>query len=128
MKKSRMLRNDFKTTSNAIDWYNVVDDWQLIESSFFKQYGIRLRTIEDMPWDEFCSYLAGLMPDTPLGQIVQIRSEDNEDVLKNFTVDQKRIRREWLDKQALSVSQDESKIALQKFQEMFKQFAKEGGS
>lgn len=28
-----------------------------------------------MSWGEFCSLLSGLMPDTPLGQIVGIRSE-----------------------------------------------------
>ena len=71
----------------------------MIESSFLKQYGIRLRTEEDMSWQEFCRLLAGIMPDTPLGQIVSIRAEKDPKVLKNFTKEQKRVRREWLYRQ-----------------------------
>lgn len=71
----------------------------MIESSFLKQYGIRLRTEEDMSWQEFCSLLSGIMPDTPLGQIVSIRAEKDPKVLKNFTKEQKRVRREWLYRQ-----------------------------
>ena len=48
-----------------------------------------------MPWTEFCTLVGGLMPDTPLGQIVSIRSETNKDVIKNFTQDHKRIVRDW---------------------------------
>lgn len=77
-------------------YYDIQDDWGLIESSFLKQYGIRLRTEEDMSWQEFCSLLSGIMPDTPLGQIVSIRSEKNPKVIKNFTREQQRVRREWL--------------------------------
>ena len=60
----------------------------MIEASFNKQYGIRLRNEPDMSWDEFCTLLAGLMADTPLGQVVTIRSEDDKEVLKNFTKEQ----------------------------------------
>lgn len=35
------------------------------------------------------------MHDTPLGQIVRIRSEDNKDIIKNFGAYEKRIRTEW---------------------------------
>lgn len=87
-------KNDFKIKNNQ-DYYDIIDDWPLIEASFFKQYGIRLRQINDMPWDEFCSYLSGIMPDTPLGNVVQIRSEEDKEILKNFTPEQKRIRSEW---------------------------------
>lgn len=73
------------------------DDWELIESSFLKQYGIRLREDgdADIAWQEFCSLLSGLMADTPLGQVVAIRSEKNPDRIGRFTDGQSRIYYEW---------------------------------
>ncbi len=127
MNLMRMLKNDFATHQNNDDWYDIVDDWPLIESSFLKQYGIRLRSIEDMPWNEFCSYLAGIMPNTPLGNIVQIRSEDNKDVLKNYTKEQKRIRTEWLNRKAKAMKSEEVNDVIESFKQMFKQLA-EGGN
>jgi len=50
---------------------------------------------DDMSWQEFCTLLNGIMPETPLGQIVQIRSENDKDILKHFTPKQKEIRNEW---------------------------------
>ena len=50
---------------------------------------------ENMTWQEFSTLLAGIMPETPLGQIVRIRSEENKDVLKMFTPGQKKIRSQW---------------------------------
>lgn len=35
------------------------------------------------------------MNDTPLGQTVRIRSEDNKEMLKHFSPYENRIRREW---------------------------------
>lgn len=77
-------------------YYDLFDDWDLIESSFLKQYGIRLRAEDDMSWSEFCSLLSGIMPDTPLGQIVTIRAEKDSKVIQKFTKEQKRIRNDWL--------------------------------
>lgn len=122
----RKPKNDFKTRSNDEDWYDIEDDWPLIESSFFKQYGIRLRSVHDMPWDEFCSYLSGIMPDTPLGNIVQIRSETDKDRLKSFTTEQRRIRSEWMNRRAKKVSEEDAKNAIEGFKNMFKQLAKGG--
>jgi Bacteriophage Gp15 protein. len=53
-----------------------------------------------MSWAEFSTLLNGIMPKTPLGQVVSIRSEENPDTLKYFTKEQKRIRDEWRTKQA----------------------------
>ena len=55
------------------------------------QYGIRLRN-DDMTWSEFCTLLKGIMPETPLGQIVSIRSEEDKNMLKNFTKEQHKIK------------------------------------
>lgn len=74
------------------------EDWGLIEASFTAQYGIRLRSEYDMPWSEFSTLLSGIMPDTPLGKVVSIRSETDKDALKNFTKDQHKIRNEWINR------------------------------
>lgn len=107
-------------------FYDIEDDWYLIEASFLKQYGIRLRMVNDMPYSEFCSYLSGIMPDTPLGQIVQIRAEENEEVLKNFTQDQRRIRSEWRNRRAKDVSQEDMTKVLESFEKMFRDMSKGG--
>lgn len=67
---------------------------------------------DSMDWQEFCTLLSGIMPETPLGQIVRIRSEDNKDMLKLFTTEQKRIRSEWRSKlNPVKVMSDEEKEA-----------------
>lgn len=35
------------------------------------------------------------MHDTPLGQVVRIRSEDNKDIIKHFSRHEQQIRSEW---------------------------------
>lgn len=54
----------------------------------------------DMDWVEFRAKLIGLSGDTPLGRIIQIRSETDPEILKSYTSEMKRIRDEWLNKQA----------------------------
>ena len=61
-----------------------MDDYDLIEASFLSQYGIRLKTTE-LEFDEFLNLTSCLMPETPLGQIVAIRSETDGEVISNFT-------------------------------------------
>ncbi|MEF9917678.1 MAG: Gp15 family bacteriophage protein [Eubacterium sp.] len=121
--------NDFEEkeqTNNS--YYDIFDDWPLIEASFAEQYGIRLRQEDDMRWDEFSYYLSGLSYETALGRIVAIRSEKNKNVIKNFTLEQKNIRREWREKQAKSVKKENYKQAMENFEEMFaKAFGEESG-
>jgi len=76
------------------------EDWALIEASLAKQYGIRIRHEADMPWTEFYTLVSGLMPDTPLGNMVSIRAEKDPEALKAFNSEQNRIHREWQIKQA----------------------------
>lgn len=80
-----------------------------------------------MPYSEFCSYLSGIMPDTPLGRIVSIRSETDKDVLKHFTPEQKKIRSEWQKHNVKHVSKSEMDEVLANFQNMFRNLAKGGG-
>lgn len=48
-----------------------------------------------MTWNEFKMLLAGLDAKTPLGRIVSIRAEEDREILKYFTKEQRRIRNEW---------------------------------
>lgn len=63
------------------------------------------------------------MPETPLGQIVSIRSEDDKEILKHFTPDQHRIRNEWRSRQAQEMMSDPEAAAqmVKAFQKACKQ-------
>ena len=71
----------------------------MIESSFAQQYNIRIRRdISNMEWAEFCAYLSGLNGETPLGNIVRIRTEKDFKTIQNFSKEEKRIRSEWINR------------------------------
>lgn len=53
------------------------------------------REFREMTWDEFSSLLRGLNGDTPLGNLVQIRSETDPNILKHFSSSQNKIRSDW---------------------------------
>lgn len=78
-----------------------------------------------MSWAEFSTLLNGIMPKTPLGNIVSIRSEEDEEMLKNFTPEQKKIRDEWriklMDKQRKeieNISVEEQQAMVKRVQDM----------
>ncbi len=119
----RSQRPDFaKKQAYKEDWYNLYEDWGLIEASFTSQYGIRLRSENDMSWSEFSTLLAGIMPETPLGQVVSIRCENDKEVLKNFTKEQHKIRTEWRSRatKAILLDKDEAKKQIKMLQEAMK--------
>lgn len=66
-----------------------------------------------MKWGELSSYISGIMQDTPLGNIVGIRSETDKEVIKQMTSAQKEIRRQWRNEQAGKISEDEMKQILE---------------
>ena len=51
-----------------------------------------------MEEEEFFHLLSGISSETPLGQIVNIRCEDDRETLKHFTPEQHKIRNEWRNK------------------------------
>ena len=75
-----------------------MDDYDLIEASSLAQYGIRLKVTE-LDFDEFLNRTSCLMPDTPRGQIVAIRSETDAETISHFTDAQKKIRNDWLNRE-----------------------------
>jgi hypothetical protein len=86
----------------------LAQDWELIVASFQSQYGLRLsRDLHSMKWSEFAALLNGLDGKSPLGRVVSIRGEDDPDVLKQFTPQQRRIRSQWRTRRAKEMPQSE---------------------
>lgn len=83
-----------------------------------------MRNVDDLSWDEFCIYLSGLNEKTPLGRVVSIRAEKDPKIVKEFTAEQKKIRKDW-DKKVLDNMSDEDKkrITLQLQQSIISAFS-----
>jgi hypothetical protein len=120
----RRWRLDFTQSNSSSNesWYDLIEDWELIEASFTQQYGIRL-AIDDLSWYEFQTKLQLLNEKTPLGYVVSIRAENDPEVLKNFNKDQHKIRNEYRRKAAANMSKEEYYNAMQGFKAMFKSMA-----
>lgn len=98
-------------TSKKPSWYDFYDDWDLIESSIAQQYGIRLRNeIKTISWTEVKVLVSGLLSDTPLGRVIQIRSENNKEQLKAFTPEMHKIRNDWRNRLAKEKLKDEDAL------------------
>lgn len=67
------------------------------------------------------------MHDTPLGAMIEIRSEENKDILKNFTREQHEIRSSWRQQQAqrqfASMTNEEKKEQISQIRSMFQGLA-----
>lgn len=107
-------------------YYDLFEDWDLIISSFLSQYGLRIRTkeFETVSWDEFKSLLGGISPETPLGRIVAIRSENDKNTLKHFTKDQKRIRDGWRNRNAAAMTLETYAEQMASLEKMFEQMCR----
>lgn len=116
-------RQIYKDGQSREVWFDLFEDWGLIEASFTTQYGIRLRNEPDMSWGEFITLLGGLNSKTPLGQVISIRSENDKDMLKHFTKEQHRLRNEWRNRhinKVITMDKKEAERQIQIFQEMCK--------
>lgn len=114
-----------KNAVNSEPYYDLDSDWSLIVASFQTQYGIRLsRDLSGMSWREFSYLLNGISGDTPLGRIVSIRAENDPDVLKHFTPEEKRIRNEYRRKTAKQKDAKEVASVIEQFRQAFVQLAK----
>lgn len=78
-----------------------------------------------MSWDEFTDLLSGLDSDTPLGRMVGIRTESDENVLKHYTPEMRAIRSEWQKKIAAERSEQNVDAFLASMQEIFEKMAGE---
>lgn len=99
----------------------------MIEASFATQYpqkNLYATGDDDMEWREFVTLLSGIMPETPLGQIIKIRTEDDDDILQHFTTEQHRIRNEWRNRQLQETMKQMNKEEVMKqMKAMFKSMA-----
>lgn len=80
-----------------------------------------------MPWQEFCQLLSGIDPNTALGRMVSIRSENDKDILKHFTHDQKRIRAKWMEKRAKNKMGGETMAFIEQMKQSLIKMAAGGG-
>lgn len=102
-------------------YYDLAGDWELVVASFLAQYGMRLATreFESVTWDEFCALLAGLSPDTPLGRVVGIRAEKDVEIIRRFSVEQKRVYDEWRNRSAGRMSDAEYERGMAELERVF---------
>ena len=106
-----MAKNRRVPVRKGPSWYDFYDDWDLIESSIAQQYGIRIRNeINTITWSEVKMLVSGLLSDTPLGRVIQIRSENDKEQLKHFTPDMHKIRNEWRSRMAKDRLKDEEAL------------------
>lgn len=119
MKSERTRKSSpFRTET----WYDLEYDKDLIAQSVAKQYGILPGAQDEMHYSEWALLVSGLMEDTPLGQTVLIRKENDKERLRHFSQYEHRIRNEWrsfIAKQKLSENkkpEDFAKI----FEDMFR--------
>ena len=119
-----MAKTLTKSGGSSEPYYDLNDDWSLVVASFQSQYGIRLsRELQDMSWREFSYLINGLSGKTPLGQIISVRAEDDPEMLKEFTPEQKRIRSEYRRKVALQKDKKEVKKSISSVKEALKKMS-----
>lgn len=63
--------------------------------------------------------LAGLGPNTVLARMVSIRTEEDEEMLKHFTSEQRKIRSEWRNRTAAKVSIEARDAFLEQMKQAF---------
>lgn len=93
-------------------------------ASFRTQYGVSFYSNEfqGMKWKEFKALVSGLSSETPLGRIIQIRSEDDPKMLEVFSQGQHRIRNEWRNKMAKQKTEEELNAFLKELQQAFSEW------
>lgn len=72
-----------------------------------------------MSWVEFSALLHGISADTALGKMVSIRAEEDKEILKSFTTDQKAERTRWRTSQATKVEEADMDMAMANLEKMF---------
>lgn len=72
-----------------------------------------------MKWKEFKALVSGLSSDTPLGRIIQIRSEEDHQMLDSFSPGQHKIRNDWRNKRAKKRTEKELDEVLKELQKAF---------
>ena len=72
-----------------------------------------------MSWREFSYLINGLSGETPLGQVVAIRAEDDPERLKEFTKEQKKIRNDYRRRKAKAMPPEKADKAIEQMRQAF---------
>lgn len=72
-----------------------------------------------MSWREFSYLIEGLSGETPLGNIIAIRAEKDPERLKEFTPEQRKVRNEYLIKQANHKTKKQTENAIEDIRKVF---------
>jgi len=125
----RKRPSDFKKrkTNRINQVYDVEFDKDLIEASFASQYGIRLRQEPDITYAEWSRLLSGLLPSTPLGQIIKIRAERDSKVIREYGDYEKSVREAWNAFKISNQTKEEQIASITDVQAMFKNLFSKGG-
>lgn len=81
-----------------IAWFDIYEDWDLIITSIAQQYNILIDEMDEdncIYFKTFLRLVSGLKPNTSFGYIVSIRSEENYEIRKKFTNEEKIIWNHW---------------------------------
>ena len=116
----RKQRSDFKKPRTSEHFYDPEFDKDLIESSLATQYGIRLRQEPDISYAEWARLVSGLMPETPLGRVVQIRMERDPKVIAKFGEYERRVRADWNHFKHSKQTPEEAQQSIEQLQNMLK--------
>lgn len=93
----------------------------MIEASFATQYPQKDLYDDSMDWVEFTTLLNGITADTPLGKIIQIRAEDDREIINNFSKHEREIHDDWSRKQFEKKYKNKDKNeAMNEIKQMFK--------
>lgn len=65
--------------------------------SIAKQYHILPSEQEELHYSDWYRLVAGIMEDTPLGQTVLIRKENDSNIIKKMSPHEKEVRRHWFE-------------------------------
>lgn len=103
----------------------MIEDYELIVSSMRKEYGVSPREYGDITFQEFKALLTGMGPNTALGRVVGIRSETDQETIREFSKDQLRIYSKWQNRMAKNVEKQELDTFLDSMLSMFTRMGKE---
>ena len=75
---------------------------------------------EDISVSEYRKLLVGMMADTPLGEVVRIRSETDRETIEQMTAQEKKIRSDWQKFRAQKPCKQQITISVEQFQQMMR--------
>lgn len=114
-------KNQQKKSNNKynIAWFDIYEDWDLIVVSIAQQHNLYIDEMSeeegnDIWFKTFLRLISGLKPDTSLGYTVSIRSEEDYQIRKKFTDEEKRMWINWQKKIPIEYKQAKMQEKLNK--------------